>query len=68
MEVGQTFWTDLMSSILLDMRCLLSETPGLTGHGVKQPHRKGRGEGGLGALLTPYSLQDRVGAGGPARD
>ena len=30
--------------------------------------RKRRGEGGLGALLAPYSLQDPVGAGGPAQD
>lgn len=35
MELGQTFWKDLMSSILLGVRCLLNETAGLTGRGVK---------------------------------
>ena len=28
-------WKDLMSSILLGVRCLLNETAGLTGRGVK---------------------------------
>lgn len=35
MQLGQTFWKDLMSSILLGVRCLLNETAGLTGRGVK---------------------------------
>lgn len=68
MELGQTFWKDSMSSILLDSRCLLSETARLTGGGVKKPHRKGRGGGGLGALLAPYSLTGPGGVGDPARD
>lgn len=45
MEVGQTFWTDLMSSILLDVRCLLSKTAGLMA--LNSPTGRGEEKEGL---------------------